>query len=202
MKPSHGPDEAEAAPAGPIDESSRVGELEARLASLEAHFSEQGGRLAATEAAASELRAANEALARELAAVKKAHDVCLFFERRRDCGAELPAGVLLNIMDHVPDIKCVSLSCFDMRSIFGYLSYREQIQNNLWYFWPSLLSLPPHPPFLSERPPTWPARAAASGPPTPRACGPRSTPQPAMRSSLARAASGASCPPATTCGQR
>ena len=32
--------------------------------------------------------------------------MCLFFERRRDFGAELPPGVLLNIMDHAPSSKC------------------------------------------------------------------------------------------------
>ena len=99
MKPSHGPDEAEAAVPSPA--------VSAELALSRARVVELEARLAAAEAAASELRAANEALARELAAVKKAHETALFDWRPRDFGAELPAGVLLNIMDRVPDSKCV-----------------------------------------------------------------------------------------------
>ena len=97
------------APTGAIDPAdeltwslAREGELAGRLASLEATKSELRGRLVASEAAAAELRGAYEA-------VKKEHDVCLFFERRRDFAAELPTGVLLKIMDHAPDRKCVAI---------------------------------------------------------------------------------------------
>ena len=112
---------ASAPPAGAVDPAAelalqaRVSELETRLAASEAREGElmagRAGdlesRLAAAEAAASELRAANEALARELAAVKKEHETALFDWRPRDFGAEFPAGVLLNIMDHAPDGRCV-----------------------------------------------------------------------------------------------
>ena len=87
----------------------RLAASEAEKDGLRAALSEQGGRLDAAEAAAAELRAANEALAREHAALKQDHDVCLFFARRRDFGAELPAGVLLNIMDRAPSSKCASV---------------------------------------------------------------------------------------------
>ena len=125
---------AAAPPAGAADHEAelalsraRVGELEARLAASEAERGElqarlaagpaptghpKGGngkivvRLAAADAAASELRAANEALARENAALKKEHETALFDWRPRDFAAELPAGVLLNIMDHAPDGRC------------------------------------------------------------------------------------------------
>ena len=98
----------EAAGAAPVPPSpSSVGPDEGDgHAACRARAEELEARLAAAEAAASELRAANEALAREHAALKKVHDVCLFFERRRDFGAELPPGVLLNIMDHAPSSKC------------------------------------------------------------------------------------------------
>ena len=106
------------------------GELRVRLAAAEAAASEQGGllssaeaerdelrdRLVESEAAASELRVANEALARELAVLKKehaelrgSHAAALFDWRPRDFGAELPAAVLLNIMDHAPDGRCVNV---------------------------------------------------------------------------------------------
>ena len=111
------------------------GELRASLASAEAAAAEQGGRLAAAEAAAADLRAANEALTREHAAVlassrepqaalsalgpalsfsavEAALRTARFLERRRDFGAELPAGVLLHIMDRAPDRKCVSAGIF------------------------------------------------------------------------------------------
>ena len=87
----------------------RLAASEAEKDGLRAALSEQGGRLDAAEAAAAELRAANEALAREHAALKQDHDVCLFFARRRDFGAELPAGVLLNIMDRAPSSECVGM---------------------------------------------------------------------------------------------
>ena len=107
-----------------------------RLAEAEAALSEQRGRLAAADDA--ELRATSEALAGEHAAEAREHAAVLassreqaalaalgpgassfgaveaalraarFLERRRDFGAELPALVLLNIMDRAPNRKCVS----------------------------------------------------------------------------------------------
>ena len=73
----------------------RVGELEARLASSEAERGELRARLAALDAA--------------FVSLDKEHNVHIFLERLRDFGAELPSDVLLNIMDRVPDIKCVSV---------------------------------------------------------------------------------------------
>ena len=92
-------------------------------------------RLAASEAASSELRAANEALEAALASSEAEKgelrarlaafgagsssvsrrsavwpvevEVCPFLARRRDFGAELPAGVLLALMDRAPSSKCV-----------------------------------------------------------------------------------------------
>ena len=73
----------------------------AALASLEVEIGELRARLATVEAAASQLRAANEAIARERAA------------EAAPCPdwAELPAGILLHIMDRAPSSKCV-LFCF------------------------------------------------------------------------------------------
>ena len=132
----------------------------ARLAASEAAFSEQGGRLvisqaalAAAEAAASELKAANEALAREKKALEAAlasaeaekgelrarlaafgagsssvlrrsaprpvHvEMSPFLARRRDFGAELPAGVLLALMDRAPSSKCAFLEILSGGSSF------------------------------------------------------------------------------------
>ena len=80
-----------------------MGGLEARLASSEAEERELKARLNATETATEGLRAT-------YAALKKAHGVCLFLERRRDFADELPPGVLLKIMDHAPTSRCVSYS--------------------------------------------------------------------------------------------
>lgn len=73
----------------------------AALASLEVEIGELRARLATVEAAASQLRAANEAIARERAA------------EAAPCPdwAELPAGILLHLMDRAPSSKCV-LFCF------------------------------------------------------------------------------------------
>ena len=56
-----------------------------------------------------ELQAALSALGPgvSIGAVEAALRTARFLERRRDFGAELPAGVLLNIMDRAPDCKCV-----------------------------------------------------------------------------------------------
>lgn len=69
----------------------------AALASLEVEIGELRARLATVEAAASQLRAANEAIARERAA------------EAAPCPdwAELPAGILLHLMDRAPSSKCV-----------------------------------------------------------------------------------------------
>ena len=74
----------------------------AALASMEVEIGELRARLATVEAAASQLRAANEAIARERAAEAAPFP---------DLGAVLPAGILLHIMDRAPSSKCV-LFCF------------------------------------------------------------------------------------------
>ena len=108
-------------PAASLDLAAELALSRARVGELESTEDVLRARLAAAEAAASELRAANEALAREHAAVKKEHGVCLFFERRRDFGAELPAGVLLNILDHAPDSKCVGFPIINRMLLVIYI---------------------------------------------------------------------------------
>ena len=71
--------------------------LEVEIGELRAQVGELCARLATAEAAASTLRAANEAIARERAA------------EAAPCPdwAELPAGILLHLMDRAPSSKCV-----------------------------------------------------------------------------------------------
>lgn len=91
--------------------------------------------------------------------------------------AELPANVLLAIMDLAPDSKCVP---------FPFHVDRQGLTR----------TTKPNPNRAGRRP-SWRAPAATSASPTPRAGGRRSTPSPATCSSRARDASGASWPPAT-----
>ena len=110
---------AAASPSGAIDPAAELALSRARVGELEATEGELRARLAAAEAAASELRAANEALAREHAALKQEHAAALFDWRPRDFAAELPAGVLLKIMDHAPDGRCAEPAYIFIRGDWG-----------------------------------------------------------------------------------
>ena len=74
-------------------------EHEAALASLASSEAEKRARLAASGAGSSSVLRRSSPVDVEL---------CPFLARRRDFGAELPAGVLLALMDRVPSSQCAS----------------------------------------------------------------------------------------------
>ena len=90
-------------------------EIEEALASAEAEKGELRARLAALGGGSSSSGLWNS--------VPVNVELCPFLARRRDFGAELPAGVLLIIMDRAPSSRCLPLKSLRGRHVQLHVFY-------------------------------------------------------------------------------